>query len=64
MANYEFVNFVRYVWNIIITNENADYVLNKYPDILSNYTLQKTILGKNDYDFRTGHKSPIYITII
>jgi hypothetical protein len=61
MVANQFVEYVRYVWNVIIYENDANLLLSKYPNILKDFNLQKTLLGKNMFDVR-GHKSPIKLT--
>lgn len=63
MSNKEFVNYARYVWNVVIEENDADLLLTKYPSILKDFNLQKSILGKNMFEGRIGHKSPKQIAL-
>lgn len=50
-----FVNMVKVIWNVEIETSQAQDILNKYPNILSSYSLQKEMFGFNMFDGR-GHK--------
>ena len=50
-----FVNMVKLIWNVEIETNQAEDILNKYPNILSSYNLQKELFGFNMFDGR-GHK--------
>lgn len=66
MTSTEFVKYTRYVWNIIITEKQAEEFL-KMPNILSNFNLQKAKLGGNEFSTNginryEGHKFPKLLT--
>lgn len=50
-----FVNMVKVIWNVEIETSQAQDILNKYPNILSSYSLQTELFGFNRFDGR-GHK--------
>lgn len=51
------IEAIRYIYNIIITAEQIRDIESKYPDLWSNYNLQKSLFGFNLFNGR-GHKAP------
>lgn len=52
------ISFVKEVWNVILNENQAKDILEKYPDIYKEYNTQKSLFGFNM--FCLGHSSPKY----
>lgn len=68
MTPNEMIQFIRYVWNKIATEEQCKYLLENYPTVLLEFNLQKRLLGGNQFSTGglsgyEGHKSPINLIL-